>query len=48
MLHIKATHPLFYINSWGVCFDDRALRIFRNGWFVVEKLFMLFSVYKTV
>jgi len=22
----------FYINSWGVCFDDRAFHIFRHGW----------------
>ena len=25
-------HTHFYINIWGVCFDDRAFGIFRNGW----------------
>jgi len=24
-------HTHFYVNSWGVCFDDQAFRIFRSG-----------------
>jgi len=33
MIHrVKVTHH-FYINNWGVCFDDCVFCIFGNGWF---------------
>ena len=37
--HVKGTHPLLYINNWGVRSDDCAFRVFRNGWIVCRDVF---------
>ena len=39
--------PTFISITGGTHFDDRAFCIFRNGWIIVELLFILFSVYNT-
>ena len=31
MIHRVRRHTHFYNNNWGMCFDDRAFRIFLNG-----------------
>jgi len=48
MIHMCWGNTPSFISITVVHFDNHAFRIFRNGWLVVEMLFMLFSVYNIV